>query len=281
MPAVKKSVVPIRKALPTKTTRDSSDDLSLPTKVSTPSQSFQDYTWLIYGDRKIGKTSLVAQFDKTFIMSFEPGTKALEVMQRDVPKWEHFKKYVELLKDDKEFKTVAIDTGALAYERCMEFVCARDGMEHPSDGSYGKGWKAVQIEFMLQHSDLFNTGKGIFVLAHSKEKTITSLSGTEYQVIGPDLSGQADGYYAGVIDNICYYHYMGKKRYLRIRGSENVIAGTRCEGKFLTPGGEQIVNIPMGNCAEEAHANLLKAFNNKQTDTYADVGRVITAKPKS
>ena len=78
--------IPVKKVaggavVPQRTAVAKISGLTLPTEKSKPSSRLGDYTWLIYGAKKIGKTSLVAQFPETLILSFEPGTKALEVFQ--------------------------------------------------------------------------------------------------------------------------------------------------------------------------------------------------------
>ena len=53
--------------------------------------------------------------------------------------------------------------------------------------------------------------------------------------------------------------------------NEEIIAGTRLSNNFLTPAGEKIYQIPMGENEQEAYNNLILAFNNKQTKTYENI----------
>lgn len=246
-------------------------DLSLPKEKSVPSSHIGDYTWLIYGEKKIGKSSLTAEFDQNFCMMFEPGGKALTAYQRPVPVWEHARKYIDLLIKEGQgnFRSVSVDTGQLAYDRCLEYVCKINGMQHPGgQNDYGLSWNKVKSEFEKQHTRLLSAGFGLIVVAHAKALKLETRSGFTYDVLRPAISGQAADYYTGVIDNIAFYHFEGGERFLQIRGDDYVTAGTRCQGNFLTTDGEPVCRIPMGNSAKEAYENLIKAFENKQKDPF-------------
>lgn len=273
MPAVKK--VEKKKIVATKKkSAIQSLNLSLPTERSVPSTNLRDYTNLFYGKKKIGKTTLSSHFPDTIHFMFEAGSKALAIYARIVPSWEHFLGYINLIENDfkKEklrFKNAVIDTGAIAYDRCLEYICKREGINHPSDlKDWGANWKKISQEFERAHTRLSACGLGLLVIAHEKTDEIELRDGKKYNKIIPALSGQAEDYYAGAIDNIFYYEYVGDKRFLTIRGSQFVVAGTRCENNFLTPDGEEIYRIPMGKSSKEAYNNLLDAFNNKQIETY-------------
>lgn len=253
------------------------EDLSLPTEKSEPSTNMGDYTLLIYGRKKIGKTSLVSNFPKTFCMMFEPGGKSLRIYQKPVNNWEEFIGYIDLLENTKhDFKTVSIDTGKIAYECCFDYVCRREGFEHPQDEGYGKGWNKIKRELTGCLIRLMNLGMGVIIICHETIGDITRSTNDIYNRIHPDLSKQADDFFSAVIDTIGYYRYIGRQRVLQIEGNEDIAAGTRCEENFFTKSGERIVNIPMGNNAKEAYSNLLKAFNNKQETTGEEVAVVKT-----
>jgi len=245
-------------------------NLSLPTERSKRSENLADYTNMIYGAKKIGKTTLSSHFPQAFHLMFETGSKALEIMERMVPTWEHFLGYITLLEGkNHDFKNGIIDTGAIAYDRALEYVCKRKNIKHPSDlNDYGATWREISQEFERAHTRIVSLGMGLIVIVHEKVAEIETRSGKTFNQIVPALSGQADEYYAGTIDNIFYYEYVEDKRFLTIRGDEYIIAGTRCEKNFLTPDGERIYRIPMGDSSEEAYTNLVSAFNNEQEEIF-------------
>lgn len=249
---------------------DAEIEIVLPTELSTPSSSIGDYSWLIYGEKKIGKTSLSSQFPKALSLMFEAGGKALRMFQLSMPSWAHFKQTIDKLETEQHnFQTLVIDTGAIAFDRSMEYVCEKNEMVHPSDEGYGKGWDKVKKEFQGTCLRAMSLGLGTVVLAHDTLKEVETRSGRKYQQIQPALSGQAEAFFAGVIDTIAYYHYEGNERFLQIRGDEKVICGTRCRNNFIALDGKPVHKIPMGKNEAEAYANIVKAFNNKQEKSYA------------
>lgn len=240
-------------------------ELSLPDDFSEPSDNFFDYSWLIYGERKIGKTSLLQMFDGHFFLMFEKGAKGLRTRRRYVENWNEFNKYLDLLESNPSYsKMNIIDTGGECYEQCLIQTKADLQLEDIRDKAWGGGYVEIRQRFALAHERLFRLPAGFAVTAHSEVKTIKPKWGAEYDKISIQLSGQAFKYYAGVVDTIAYYHYDDNgNRILTIRGDETVEAGTRCEGHFLYPDGTPIKDIPMGNSKEEAYANLVSAFNNE------------------
>ena len=245
------------------------EGLCLPTERSVPDTNLAAYSWLIYGEKKIGKTSLCAEFPAALLLEFEPGAKSLSAFQMDVPAWSDAIEICKLLGSTKHsYQNVVIDIGKIAYERCQSFVCERARIEHPGDLGFGKGWSILANEFKYFHLDLTANKLGTIIIAHEVMRERESYSGLKYQTLEPDLTGASMNFYHGMVDTIARYFYVGKKRFLAIRGDESIVAGTRCNNNFLTPSGEPIRYIPMGNSAKEAYANLVRAFNNQQTETY-------------
>lgn len=242
-------------------------EVSLPTERSRPLTRLHDYSILMFGEKKIGKTDLSAQFPDTIHLMFEPGGKAQEIFQRPVHTWREFKGYVRLLKKDRRFANVAVDTVDLAYTRCFEYMMQKLGIEHPSDEAYGKGWSAIRQEFGTEMATLMSIGKGVLFISHATEKEIKMRSGDKYEKIMPTLAGQGRDVVEGMVDLWFYYGYDGRDRVLTITGNDHIGAGHRLKKNFRYPDGSPVHEIPMGANAEEAYANLIAAFNNKLTGT--------------
>lgn len=246
--------------------------LSLPTEKSSPQDNLGDYTWLIYGEKKIGKTSLAAQFPDALFMMFEPGGKGLSIYQKPLTSWAEFKEYVNLLRADpsERFKTVVIDTVDIAYDQCMEYVGKRSGFSHPGEmNDFGKSWQMVSREFTKVINDLVHTGRGVMFLSHAKESEFQEATGAKHNKIIPTMSNQARNFVTGFVDVIAYYGYYGSERLLTIRGSDTVDAGHRVDGKFLVQDSdERVFSIPMGNSPSEGYSNIQTAFDNLQQTSY-------------
>ena len=201
---------------------------------------------------------------------FEPGSRALRIYEAQCPDWEHAREWVRLLEKQNtqeklKFKTVIIDTGAIAYDKCFSYVCSLKGCVHPNDmNDYGATWRAIRQEFENFHKRLEAMGMGLVILCHEKVVEYKDDDGLTFEVIQPELTGAVDEYYTGMVDNVFRYTYNKQRRVLDIRGSQFVVAGTRCQENFITTTGEKIWSIPMGESAEQAYSNLVTAFRNEQ-----------------
>lgn len=239
------------------------DELSLPSTPSSPAKSIGDYSILLYGEKKIGKTTLASRFPGAFFLMLEPGSKALSVYQRPVNAWSEFKKYVTLLVHDKRFQTVVIDPVDLAYKRCASYICQKLVIEHLSEEDWGKGWDAARDEFTYEINRLLHIGKGVIFISHAAEKEIKTRTGEKYHKIAPTMSGQARDILEGIVDIWAYYCYDSKARVLYIEGDDHIGAGHRLESRFKYTDGSPIKEIPMGHSPKEAYENFMKAFNNQ------------------
>lgn len=218
---------------------------------------------LIYGEKKIGKTSLSSHFGKTFHAMCEPGGKALKIYQRDVKNWSEFKEYVRLISRDKTFRTVTIDTADRAYQMCFRYVCAKMGIEHPSDSEWGKGWATLKEEFVSQIDLLMKSGKGVIFISHAQDESIKKRSGEEFNRIIPTLPKQAREILEGIVDIWAYYCYEEGHRVLYVVGDDYIGAGHRVEKHFRYVDGSPIRKINMGRSSQEAHDNFVEAFENR------------------
>jgi hypothetical protein len=243
-------------------------ELTLPTKKSVPSDSLWDYLILVYGEKKIGKTSMFAHAGNAFFSMFEPGGRALEIYQRPVGRWRDFQKYISLLEKDSEeneeegFNPVVIDTTDVAYDMCLDHVCQRMGIDHPTDAGYGKGWHAVKREFVKQIARLGATGKGVAFISHSAEREVRTRRGGTYDKVMPTMSNQARDVMEALVDIWVSYEYIGNDRWLRILGDDHVSAGHRLEKRFRYVDGSPVRFIPGGTSAEETWENFQRAFDN-------------------
>jgi len=262
-----------------RTARLANEEIQLPTDYREPSDSFQDFATLIYGAKKIGKTSICSQFEDATFLMFEPGDRALRVRSVDVGHWREAQLLLKQLEDDagQTHKTRVVDIVDLAYKRCFEWACVEMGITHPNDqNDYGKSWDKIKGHFSDWITRLVAIPGGTVFLSHDKWLTITRRDGSEMTKLGPTLSGQASEVVTGIVDNIFYYGYDGADRSLVIRGNEMIEAGTRIDEHFLTTDGEPINSVWMGESASQGLEQLMYAWNNELDD----VGVMPLIKPK-
>lgn len=235
----------------------------LPTLKSEPITNLGKYTLLLYGRKKIGKTTLASHFPEALFLMFEPGGKALRIYQEQMTSWKKFVRFIDLIIKDESFKTIVIDTADYAYEECSEYVCWNLGIKHPSEAAWGKGWSAVKKEFNTQVKRLLHSGKGVIFISHQREEEIEERSGRKYHRKTNTLPGQARESMEGLVDIWVNYDYEGKCRILTILGNDYIDVGHRLEENFKYVDGSRVRKISMGNSSYEAYQNFLSAFNNK------------------
>ena len=218
--------------------------MPLPTKKKVPELDMGRYTWLLYGREKIGKTTLLSQWDDMLILPTEPGTKGLSIYEVPILKWEDMLAVVKDLEKEKEkFATVGIDTVTAAYTMALDYTCQRLGIPYPGESSggredFGKSWNQVKVEFTGVIKRIVNTGRGIVFTAHAQEIDIKHRSGAKYSRIIPSMPGQARKVIEALVDIAMYAEYFRDKngqvvRALVCHGDELVWAGHRSvAGKF-------------------------------------------------
>lgn len=234
-------------------------EYSLPEEKSVPSTNLSDYSVLLYGEEKIGKTTFAAQFPSAIFLMCEPGSKALSIYSRPVNSWQDMKAYLKLLEKDKKFRTIVIDTVDVAYLLCEKYCASKLGVEDINDAEYGKGWRKAKAEFRQWMAFAGNLGKGIVFISHSTEKEIRSRNGGARHRVVPTMDRRASDIMEADVDIWAYYRYNSDgSRTLQIRGTEEVAAGVRTKNNFLG-----VTEIPGGKSEEAAYKNFVAAFENR------------------
>lgn len=237
----------MRRVAPKKQTRKPrqktppSTDIPLPTERQQPSTDIRDYSILLYGPPKIGKTVFFSTFPDVLFLCAEPGASALPIYSYNsdgggVHSWGVAKQAVRKLESSEQFLNVCIDTLDEIYRLCQEDVCRAAGVEHPHDANdYGKTWDKVTNEFCGVFRRIKHTGRGLYMTSHSKEGVVRSASGAEFTRIGPSLTGKSGAKLLALVDFIFYidfYKIDGRDtRVVCTVGNELVTAGQRKIGQ--------------------------------------------------
>jgi hypothetical protein len=251
-------------------------DFELPTEVSEPSNNLGDYTTLLFGEKKIGKTTLAAEFPNAMFLFFEPGGRGLRVYGSAINGWDDARAALKLLRKNKKFQTIVVDTADIAYKLCDEWVCKDMGIKDPGDAPYGLGWRNVRKEFERWITGLAKCGKGLIIISHASEQEVEMAEGDTVSRLSPTMSKQAREIIDGMVDIWAYYGYHGRRRVLVIEGDDRISAGHRLTERFRTKDGERLRSIGMGKSPKEGYANVLAAFKN----TYVPPVEPVVAKKK-
>lgn len=242
----------------------------LPTERTEPKGSIGDYTWLIMGEKKIGKTSLTAQMGEVLHGMTEPGGKALSLYEVPLSDWATFRKMIRALKRKRDqYDTVVIDVADRLYPMCDDYVCEKLVIQDLAEEDWGKGWREMKKEFEREITELLNLGMGVVFISHVQEQEIETRDGRKYDRIMPTMHKRMRELIEGVVDIWAYYTYDRRRRVLVILGDDHVSAGHRLEGRFQTADGKPIRQIDMGTSAKQGYRNIVDAFHNRYVPTKA------------
>lgn len=199
--------------------------------------TFQEHLITLYGPPKIGKTTMVSMFPGVYLLPTEPGYKWVKCRKTYIPNWATFRKFVQMIEKKKtmldSIKVFAIDTTTNLSKFCMQWVCGREGIAHPTDQDWGKGWEAYGDEFAYWILRLGQLGKGIIFVAHEKTEEVISRR-MKITRVRPDLPGttyRIVNALSNIILNMSYVERsrkadeLGLLRCLYAQGSETRDAG--------------------------------------------------------
>lgn len=246
--------------------------LSLPSKKTKPLQELQQFSFWFYGPPKIGKSSLVSRFGTVCQAMTEKGYNALSIY--DVPLWQYewpdYLNFLELIKEDTFFDCVSLDVLEIAFEKCFAFMKAELGIENPQWGE----WNTVRKPFIdLCTSLTMLEGKGCVFVSHASRVEREDASGETWGGMAPALKGKPYEAIAGLVDVIGCMHYHKGHRVMQIIGDSDIDAGCRLfenNVAFIDTEGERVKYIPLGTSSDEAYANFLRAFQNKQSPAHLE-----------
>lgn len=196
---------------------------------------------LLYGQPKVGKTTLAAQFDKVLFAAFERGQNALNnVHVAPVKTWDTWKQIVRQLTKNtqlqEKFHTIVFDVIDIAYDLCEQYICKEHDVEQLKDIPYGAGYKMVDKEFESTLRELEFAGYCLVFISHETEKEQTRDNGQKYMQIVPSMpkrcapiiDGLAD--VIGYLKSTDYFDNEGvrkNERSIYLIGDERFLAGSR------------------------------------------------------
>lgn len=203
----------------------------LPIEVSKPKINFNEYTTLIYGAPKVGKSTLASQFESPLFVAAEAGLNALETFNVPVGDWETFIQIcAEIAKGEHKYKTIVIDTVDNLFKFCSNYICKKQNIQHESELEWGKGWKLVKEEFFRVITKLSHLKYGLVLISHAEPSEIKTRTGFITKWV-PTMSNQAKEVVLPICDFIFFctieMTQEGEKRLIRCRPSENWEAGSR------------------------------------------------------
>lgn len=197
----------------------------------------------IYGDSYVGKSTFVDNVKNVLVLNTDgntDNTTAPVIMIKDDVKkegrrtirklaWEVFLETIAALEtEENDFEAVAIDLIEDLREQCRYYVFEKNGWEHESDGSYGKGWSKVQTEWQRAIKRLKSLGYQLIYISKEKVEEIVLKGGAKRTVFKPNIDDKFANFLTGTVDlTMRAFINSDGERLLQLGKKSNVFGGGR------------------------------------------------------
>ncbi len=247
-------------------------EVTLPTKPTKGSSLLDDYSILIHGEKKIGKTTMAMQGGKVLLLQCDPPQKAYKRLEIQIPNWPTFLAALKLLERAARrrkypYDRVVLDGADTWFNLAQDYACKQLGIEHPEEAPWGKGWGKVRSVFTDGLRRFLCLPKGRWLLCHSVWRETELHTGAKIDKLVPRLSGMADEIVNGFVDAWFAYVYHGEERRLILRGDERVAAGHRIDTAgnhhFRSTDDNRLRTIRLGTSPKQSFESLSEAFLNR------------------
>ena len=198
--------------------------------------------WL-YGDSYVGKSTFVDHIKNVIFLNTDgntDNTTAPIVPIKDIVTvegrrtnrklaWEVFLETIhDLETEENDFEAVAIDLIEDLKEHCRYYVFEKNGWEHESDGSYGKGWSKVTTEWQKAIKRLKSLGYQLIYISKEKVEEITLKGGAKRTVFKPNIDDKFANFLTGTVDlTMRAFTNSDDERFLQLAKKNNVFGGGR------------------------------------------------------
>lgn len=197
----------------------------------------------IYGDSYVGKSTFVDNLDNVLMLNTDgntDNTTAPVIAIKDVVTkegrrtirklaWEVFLETIDALEtEENDFEAVVIDLVEDLKEQCRYYVFDKNGWEHESDGSYGKGWSKVQTEWQKAIKRLKSLGYQLVYVSKEKIEEIVLKGGAKRTVFKPNIDDKFANFLTGTVDlTMRAFINSDGERLLQLGKKSNVFGGGR------------------------------------------------------
>ncbi len=199
-------------------------------------------SFLIYGERKSGKTTNACKFPKPILLGFEKGYGFLDgIIAQPINSWkEALEVKKQLLKDaesaEKEnretiFKTVIVDTADIAYDCCEKYIVDKEGVDYLDETEKMRGYRALSREYDKFFQEIVKAGYTLVCISHATTKQIKE-NGEKYDKTIPTLPDRGFLVVSRLVDVCAYASYETDEQgnvhsMLTLRGNKHLEAGSR------------------------------------------------------
>lgn len=208
----------------------------LPTEV-VPALTKSPKSLIIFGQSKVGKTTLLSKLKNCLIIDTEQGSDFVEALKVKVNSWDELLKIYVTLKTPgaPKYDYIAIDTIDKVYEWAEQLVIVeynQSSGERPiksiGDIAYGAGYNLVRSKLMSAVNAFKSLGVRIIIVGHRK-KTIIGSETVEFSSNSIDLSGKLKNILMADMDAIGYVYRKDGELMISFKTSDEIEVGSRCE----------------------------------------------------
>ena len=203
-------------------------------------------SWLIYGQPKIGKTTLAASFPDVFFIDLEEGASEIDGVIVSKPKsLDELSEVLEGLEGPygKKFATIVIDSIDVVYDWIEQETCLdlskkfKMKIDNIGEGPNGADWAEARKRLLGFVQAWRQLGKTIVFIAHAK--SVMSEKGAITQKARTiDLPGKLAHRFPAKVDHIAFCYAEKEKdsrgkttisRFISFQPYEDLEAGSRCK----------------------------------------------------
>lgn len=209
-------------------------------------------TMVIFGQPKVGKTTILAELDNCLLIDLEEGSDFVSALKVDVLKEakEQDTAPINILKDviktigeqNKKnggyvYKYIALDT-VTALEEMVLPIAAKMYRDTPMGRNWvgtdvttlpsGAGYRFTREALQNVINALKSITDTLIILGHVKDKLVEQ-DGEEMSERGLDLVGKMSAILCAKVDAIAYMYRDEKKTVLNFKSSESLLVGARSE----------------------------------------------------
>ena len=203
--------------------------MELPTKVI-KSTTVNPSLLTVFGQSKVGKTTMLSKLDNCLILDTEKGTKYVDALKVQINNSVDLKNTVRALKESgDQYTYLALDTIDNVVSWFEKDVARDNIVDSFAKIPFGDGYNQVRTRTMAMISALMECCEHIIIIGHRK-KTIIGNDSVEVNVSTLELSGKLKNYVMEKSDAIGFV-YRDEKGNLKIsfEASDEVEAGTRLQ----------------------------------------------------
>tara|TARA_Y100000361_G_scaffold7289_1_gene6089 strand:+ start:140 stop:787 length:648 start_codon:yes stop_codon:yes gene_type:complete len=196
---------------------------------------------IIYGPPKIGKTTVLSQLDNCLIIDLEQGSDMVDALKVKVNNLTELTNVArEIIKQDKPYKYVAIDTISKLEEWCeaegkkiymktpmgKNFETKNPGMSILSLPN-GAGYLYLRMAYKKWIDRLNLLADHVILVGHLKDKMLEK-KGKEVAVKDLDLTGKIKQITCANADAVGYIYREEDKTMVSFNSLDDITAGSRC-----------------------------------------------------